>query len=66
MPPRRRKGGDGPPEQPSREDGAPLHEIAQTRYLNYALSVITARATQNLSRFDLDLSPEKPDAGMSD
>jgi DNA gyrase subunit A len=30
-------GGDG-------EDRAPLHEIAQTRYLNYALSVITSRA----------------------
>jgi len=26
------------------EQGAPLHEIAQSRYLNYALSVITARA----------------------
>jgi DNA gyrase subunit A len=26
------------------EDGANLHEIAQTRYLNYALSVITSRA----------------------
>ena len=26
------------------EDRAPLHEIAQTRYLNYALSVITSRA----------------------
>jgi DNA gyrase subunit A len=29
---------------PSGEDGANLHEIAQTRYLNYALSVITSRA----------------------
>ena len=26
------------------EDGANLHEIAQARYLNYALSVITSRA----------------------
>src|SRR6476619_2172054 len=26
------------------EEQAPLHEIAQTRYLNYALSVITSRA----------------------
>jgi DNA gyrase subunit A len=26
------------------EDGVPLHEAARTRYLNYALSVITARA----------------------
>ncbi|HSV15753.1 MAG TPA: DNA topoisomerase (ATP-hydrolyzing) [Tepidisphaeraceae bacterium] len=26
------------------EERAPLHEIAQTRYLNYALSVITSRA----------------------
>ncbi|HEX3595717.1 MAG TPA: DNA topoisomerase (ATP-hydrolyzing), partial [Polyangiaceae bacterium] len=26
------------------EESAPLHEIAQTRYLNYALSVITSRA----------------------
>src|SRR5437762_10565047 len=25
-------------------DAVPLHEAAQTRYLNYALSVITARA----------------------
>jgi DNA gyrase subunit A len=29
---------------PGGEDNAPLHEIAQTRYLNYALSVITSRA----------------------
>jgi DNA gyrase subunit A len=27
-----------------REEPVPLHEIAQTRYLNYALSVITSRA----------------------
>src|SRR5205814_7327494 len=29
---------------PGGEEQAPLHEIAQTRYLNYALSVITSRA----------------------
>jgi DNA gyrase subunit A len=29
---------------PGGEDGANLHEIAQARYLNYALSVITSRA----------------------
>jgi DNA gyrase subunit A len=33
-----------PPELPPNEEGAALHEIAQVRYLNYALSVITARA----------------------
>ncbi|HYO95009.1 MAG TPA: DNA topoisomerase (ATP-hydrolyzing) [Polyangiaceae bacterium] len=41
-----RKGGgagQGPPEGP-REELASLHEVAQSRYLNYALSVITARA----------------------
>jgi DNA gyrase subunit A len=27
-----------------RQEPVPLHEIAQTRYLNYALSVITSRA----------------------
>lgn len=32
----------GPP--PAGEDNAALHEIAQARYLNYALSVITSRA----------------------
>jgi DNA gyrase subunit A len=32
----------GPP--PAGEENASLHEIAQTRYLNYALSVITSRA----------------------
>ncbi len=32
----------GPP--PAGEDAASLHDIAQTRYLNYALSVITSRA----------------------
>ena len=26
------------------DEGVPLHEAAQTRYLNYALSVITSRA----------------------
>ena len=44
--------GNEPPDGPSgenqlglfREDAVPLHEIAQTRYLNYALSVITSRA----------------------
>ncbi|MBX3126666.1 MAG: DNA topoisomerase 4 subunit A [Polyangiaceae bacterium] len=54
------KGGDGPPRRPpgrgsrggdpnlelfaAREQPAPLHEIAQSKYLNYALSVITSRA----------------------
>jgi DNA gyrase subunit A len=33
---------DTPP--PSGGDSVPLHEAAQTRYLNYALSVITSRA----------------------
>ncbi len=43
--PRRKKGGDGgPPDTSGREENAALHEIAQSRYLNYALSVITARA----------------------
>ena len=43
--PRRRKGGDGGPTEPSGgEETAALHEIAQSRYLNYALSVITSRA----------------------
>ena len=37
--------GDPPVEQPPGGDGAvPLHEAAQSRYLNYALSVITSRA----------------------
>ena len=36
---------DPPVEQPPGGDGAvPLHEAAQSRYLNYALSVITSRA----------------------
>jgi DNA gyrase subunit A len=29
---------------PSHEEAAPLHDLAQVRYLNYALSVITSRA----------------------
>jgi DNA gyrase subunit A len=39
-------GGDGQLELTlaNPEDRAPLHEIAQTKYLNYALSVITSRA----------------------
>jgi DNA gyrase subunit A len=37
-----RGGGATPPGD--REDRAALHEVAQTRYLNYALSVITSRA----------------------
>jgi DNA gyrase subunit A len=32
------------PAGPNEPEGVPLHEAAQTRYLNYALSVITARA----------------------
>jgi DNA gyrase subunit A len=40
---RRRKGGGGPVETYPPE-GVPLHEVAQSRYLNYALSVITSRA----------------------
>ncbi|MBN2193257.1 MAG: DNA topoisomerase 4 subunit A [Polyangiaceae bacterium] len=32
------------PPTPTVEQVAPLHELAQSRYLNYALSVITARA----------------------
>ena len=40
--PRRESGNGAPP--PSRDEIAPLHEIAQARYLNYALSVITSRA----------------------
>ncbi len=45
-PPRRRRRGAEQPglfEKPPGEV-VPLHEIAQTRYLNYALSVITSRA----------------------
>src|SRR5437016_7904046 len=33
-----------PPSPPAGPEAVPLHEAAQTRYLNYALSVITARA----------------------
>jgi len=33
-----------PPSPPGGPEAVPLHEAAQTRYLNYALSVITARA----------------------
>ena len=40
----RGKGGGEPPEAPPQEEGAALDEIAQSRYLNYALSVITSRA----------------------
>src|SRR5690606_13960809 len=32
------------PEEPAAEESKGLHELAQARYLNYALSVITARA----------------------
>jgi DNA gyrase subunit A len=37
-------GGSGSPVPPGGEDRAALHDIAQARYLNYALSVITSRA----------------------
>jgi DNA gyrase subunit A len=47
-------GKDGPPKKPrgpqpglfdnDRAEPVPLHDLAQTRYLNYALSVITSRA----------------------
>src|SRR5881392_4055069 len=33
-----------PPSPPGGPEAVPLHEAAQTRYLNYALSVITSRA----------------------
>ena len=33
-----------PPAPPGGPEVVPLHEAAQSRYLNYALSVITARA----------------------
>jgi DNA gyrase/topoisomerase IV subunit A len=33
-----------PPDGPSDPEAVALHEAAQTRYLNYALSVITSRA----------------------
>ena len=35
---------DGDPPQGPPDEHVPLHEAAQTRYLNYALSVITSRA----------------------
>lgn len=38
------RGGAGGTVPPGGEDAAALHEIAQTRYLNYSLSVITSRA----------------------
>ncbi|MDB5295786.1 MAG: gyrA 2, partial [Phycisphaerales bacterium] len=37
-------GGSGSSVPPGGEDRAFLHDIAQARYLNYALSVITSRA----------------------
>ncbi|HXK19303.1 MAG TPA: hypothetical protein VNG33_15930, partial [Polyangiaceae bacterium] len=37
-------GEDGGGSDTRQEEPAALHEIAQTRYLNYALSVITSRA----------------------
>jgi DNA gyrase subunit A len=42
-PPKRSAGTSGPAEPP-REETANLSELAQARYLNYALSVITSRA----------------------
>src|SRR4051812_45566584 len=39
-----RGGAEGTPAVSNGEDRAALHEIAQTRYLNYSLSVITSRA----------------------
>ncbi len=41
-PPPQGSGAGAPPAEPP--DAVPLHEAAQVRYLNYALSVITARA----------------------
>jgi DNA gyrase subunit A len=42
---RKKRGDGGEPEVALfEEQNVPLHEIAQTRYLNYALSVITSRA----------------------
>jgi DNA gyrase subunit A len=41
-PPRRDESNGAPP--PPQDEVVPLHEIAQSRYLNYALSVITSRA----------------------
>ena len=36
--------GDPPAQPPAGDEAVSLHEAAQSRYLNYALSVITARA----------------------
>ena len=41
---KRASGGDGGGSDVTQEEPAALHEVAQTRYLNYALSVITSRA----------------------
>ncbi|MCC7125213.1 MAG: DNA topoisomerase IV subunit A [Acidobacteria bacterium] len=43
-PPAPPRGGDEPPPPGGDPTAVPLHEAAQTRYLNYALSVITSRA----------------------
>jgi DNA gyrase subunit A len=44
-PPKGKRGGGRTEEvEARREEPAALHEVAQTRYLNYALSVITSRA----------------------
>ncbi len=43
-PPAPPRGGDGPPVPPGDGSAVSLHEAAQSRYLNYALSVITSRA----------------------
>ncbi len=40
----KRGGADGGGGESRQEEPAALHEVAQTRYLNYALSVITSRA----------------------
>ncbi len=43
-PPAPPRGGDEPPPPGGDPTAVPLHEAAQARYLNYALSVITSRA----------------------
>ena len=43
-PPKKRRGGGDDEPPVFNEEPAALHEVAQTRYLNYALSVITSRA----------------------
>ncbi|HTM33711.1 MAG TPA: DNA topoisomerase IV subunit A [Vicinamibacterales bacterium] len=43
-PPAPPRGGDVPPAPPGDGSAVSLHEAAQSRYLNYALSVITSRA----------------------